>query len=260
MPSFPTDETTIYFTSTTVTIAIFLFYYFVIKPWYERDQGIRYSPSANKLSRIEAEDDKDLAIVREMDIDRHADQEATEMVRQALDKEQQLVEEIQTSKSITPVPTTGTETIEATEITVYYGTNRTKTARSDPNEHFWSERLETSKDMNLGYVVVSIPTSHTVGKIERPRFLHAELNEVAKNHVMLIRIEERNRTDFINELNGDLDTKNDTAFVFVHGYCNTFADAARRTAQMAEDIHRDMIPIMFSWPSKGSPKQYPYSQ
>ncbi|MEZ6068608.1 MAG: alpha/beta fold hydrolase [Planctomycetaceae bacterium] len=42
------------------------------------------------------------------------------------------------------------------------------------------------------------------------------------------------------------------AFVFVHGFNNTFEDAARRTAQIAKDINFRGAPIMYSWPSASS--------
>jgi esterase/lipase superfamily enzyme len=47
------------------------------------------------------------------------------------------------------------------------------------------------------------------------------------------------------------------AFVFVHGFDNTFADAARRTAQLAYDLGFDGAPILYSWPSKGKVGSYP---
>jgi esterase/lipase superfamily enzyme len=48
-----------------------------------------------------------------------------------------------------------------------------------------------------------------------------------------------------------------SAFVFVHGYNVTFADAAKRTAQMKYDLGFDGATIFFSWPSKGKMDAYP---
>lgn len=39
------------------------------------------------------------------------------------------------------------------------------------------------------------------------------------------------------------------AFIFIHGYNNSFEDAALRTAQLFYDLHYRGAPIMFSWPS-----------
>jgi esterase/lipase superfamily enzyme len=40
-------------------------------------------------------------------------------------------------------------------------------------------------------------------------------------------------------------------FVFIHGFNNTFEDAAKRTAEIWYDVGFDGPPIMYSWPSRG---------
>jgi esterase/lipase superfamily enzyme len=40
-------------------------------------------------------------------------------------------------------------------------------------------------------------------------------------------------------------------FVFVHGFNNTFEDAAKRTAEIWYDVGFDGPPIMYTWPSRG---------
>jgi hypothetical protein len=44
--------------------------------------------------------------------------------------------------------------------------------------------------------------------------------------------------------------------VFVHGYNVTFANAAKRTAQISYDLNFEGAPILFSWPSVGSAFSY----
>ena len=46
------------------------------------------------------------------------------------------------------------------------------------------------------------------------------------------------------------------AFVFVHGYNVAFADAARRTAQVAHDLKFSGAPIFYSWPSQAEMVDY----
>lgn len=48
------------------------------------------------------------------------------------------------------------------------------------------------------------------------------------------------------------------AFIFVHGFNNSFEDAARRTAQIAFDVKFDGVPLFYSWPSKGKALDYVY--
>jgi esterase/lipase superfamily enzyme len=45
--------------------------------------------------------------------------------------------------------------------------------------------------------------------------------------------------------------------VFVHGFNVTFESAVYRTAQIAYDLAFDGAPILYSWPSLGSPAAYP---
>ena len=46
------------------------------------------------------------------------------------------------------------------------------------------------------------------------------------------------------------------AFVFVHGYNNSFEDAVRRTAMIAFDLDFDGATFLFTWPSHGKPSAY----
>jgi len=38
--------------------------------------------------------------------------------------------------------------------------------------------------------------------------------------------------------------------VFIHGYNSSFADAARRAAQLSYDLNFAGAPVLFSWPSR----------
>ncbi|MBK8451703.1 MAG: alpha/beta hydrolase [Saprospiraceae bacterium] len=48
-----------------------------------------------------------------------------------------------------------------------------------------------------------------------------------------------------------------SAMIFIHGYNMTFAEAARRTAQIAWDIPFNGITGFYSWPSSGKKLSYP---
>lgn len=48
--------------------------------------------------------------------------------------------------------------------------------------------------------------------------------------------------------------------VFVHGFNNTHAEAAFRTAQLKHDIEIPGATIFYSWPSKGAPLGYAYDE
>lgn len=48
--------------------------------------------------------------------------------------------------------------------------------------------------------------------------------------------------------------------VFVHGFNNKFEDAVYRFAQIVHDSGTDAVPVLFTWPSKGSPLAYGYDR
>lgn len=54
--------------------------------------------------------------------------------------------------------------------------------------------------------------------------------------------------------------KTTRAMIFTHGFNTRFDQAAVRYAQIIEDTHFDGRPILFSWPSEGSPTGYGYDK
>ena len=141
------------------------------------------------------------------------------------------------------------------KVRVFYGTDRARSGSPLPNEHYSGETIGALK---LGTCDVSIPPSHVQGsgKLERPWPL---LPEDPERHVVLLAVQELAADRFTAELrsamlrfSGDEPAGQRPAFIFIHGYNNSFADAARRTAQMAFDLDLDIVPIMYSWPSQGN--------
>jgi esterase/lipase superfamily enzyme len=50
------------------------------------------------------------------------------------------------------------------------------------------------------------------------------------------------------------------ALVFVHGYNTRFAEAVYRFAQVAHDSGADVVPVLFTWPSRGKALEYLYDR
>jgi esterase/lipase superfamily enzyme len=68
---------------------------------------------------------------------------------------------------------------------------------------------------------------------------------------MVLSISSESPTAFFAALRAKVLTcERKSLLVFVHGYHVSFADAARRTAQMAYDLGFDGAPVFFSWPSQ----------
>lgn len=143
-------------------------------------------------------------------------------------------------------------------VTVFYGTDRNRTGSLDPNDIYGSVANE-SNELRLGVCQVSIPPVHEqgAGRVERP-FLEL-LPENPERHVVLFNVNELPKDVFIKSVVAKLDEADGRqAFVFIHGYNNSFADAARRTAQMWFDLDLDIAPIFYSWPSKDRLWSYYY--
>jgi esterase/lipase superfamily enzyme len=48
--------------------------------------------------------------------------------------------------------------------------------------------------------------------------------------------------------------------IFVHGYNTRFEEAVYRFAQITHDAHADVVPVLFTWPSRGRALQYFYDR
>ena len=154
--------------------------------------------------------------------------------------------------ALAEVPQSSGESI----VRILYGTNRRPTGKSfvtAPNEAYGAEIGE----LELGVCAVSIPPTHGYGQIERPSVWRFEFAEHPGRHVMLRQIARVDPGTFAGSLRAmTAQSRSREAFVFVHGYNNDFAEAARRTAQIKFDLDFDGPAILFSWPSEGAAGGY----
>lgn len=139
-------------------------------------------------------------------------------------------------------------------IRLMFGTNR---VASDGRGSFRDAFTSTRGDLLLGFVDVSIPEGHAAGEIDRPKWWKLEFSEDPSLH-MFIRglsvVPASQFADLIKQYRGPQSKK--PTILFVHGYNVSFADAALRTAQIAEDLRIDSIPAFFSWASRADPEKY----
>jgi len=97
--------------------------------------------------------------------------------------------------------------------------------------------------------------------VESP-FLGLQIFADPKKHILLKDVELLDREAFFGQLRDQLaagrpeEEWSQDILVFIHGFNVKFAEAARRTAQIAYDVGFNGAPVMFSWPSNG--KLYAY--
>ena len=144
---------------------------------------------------------------------------------------------------------------EFTKVKVYYASDRKldgRTAAAIPAQAYNDERNDTGS-LQYGFADVSIPKIHQKAKIEEASVFTIES---PKQHIMVLSVEQKDARTFFDSIRNKVELASKKsgrkeAFVFVHGYNNTFADSMRRTAQLAYDLNFDGAPIAYTWPWAG---------
>lgn len=140
---------------------------------------------------------------------------------------------------------------EATKRTVFIASTR---ERSDQEGALFS--TNRSDTVALASVTVSIPPTHEIGKIERPKRLPPDPR---KEFAIVDPVVFGNDQAFVRSINSELSMlppgERDILF-FVHGYNNTTSDAALRLAQFVEDSGYNGVPVLFDWASAAQLKKY----
>ncbi len=162
-------------------------------------------------------------------------------------------------------------------VQVFYGTDRKPTFDgTDPKRRgslrpaenyspaeYYSGEIRGDDEIEYGECRVSIPESHERGEVEelswwqkaaRKRWALAHLiwKTGPGKHVALLSVDPLSETAMLAQMERRLRESDDKSLlVFIHGYNNTFEDAARRTAQIAYDVDFPGVVAMYSWPSNG---------
>ncbi len=134
-------------------------------------------------------------------------------------------------------------------VKIYYATNRLRTEATRPSDVYGASR----GPLDYGTAMVSVPKIHRPGALEAPSIFSFDVVEDPQRHLILKTVTPSDQQTVFSEMRSQLaGSGSDEAFVFVHGFNVTFADAARRTAQIAHDMSFDGLPILYSWPSQGN--------
>ncbi|WP_193315588.1 alpha/beta hydrolase [Janthinobacterium aquaticum] len=144
-------------------------------------------------------------------------------------------------------------------LTVYYATDRQY--RPADKKYGWQPN-RAAPHLSYGSVQVSVPIERVPGTLPlRPWYDMVPSND-AGQYVLVKQIARWSRSTFLRAVKAGLaaDPTSRAAFIYIHGYSNTFDEAASRTAQMAVDLDIDAIPVFYSWPSKGTLAGYAYDQ
>ena len=158
-----------------------------------------------------------------------------------------------TGRSLTTTPSTDQETNAV--YPVWFGTNR------KPNSHgtdFTAERNETNI---YGRVDVYIPQAHRFGEIGTGFWTRLLRGDLRNDSLRMQLVEQEPPNQFYTEINAAIRAAQGTgdqpqALVFVHGYNESFEEAAVRAAQIGFDLKVPGPTAFFSWPSQGTFQGY----
>ncbi len=138
-------------------------------------------------------------------------------------------------------------------VKTFFATDRKPTGQAAPDKQFGGAR----GPLSYGSCEVSIPRDHRLGELEAPSVWRMEFRQDPARHVVLLSTAVQDKQAYFADLAARVRAAPDqSAFVFVHGYNVSFADAARRTAQMAYDLGFTGAPVFYSWPSQGATAAY----
>lgn len=146
-----------------------------------------------------------------------------------------------------PVP--GSSTVDMAVAT-------TRQRSTVPGQMFTGER---GRAIDFANIVVSIPPDSVrkKGDVQWPKKLPGN----PATDFVTVKAEDMNlvqaRTWFNKRIKA---TKGRQALVFIHGFNNRFEDAVYRFAQIVHDSNSDVVPILFTWPSRGSLMAYGYDR
>lgn len=141
------------------------------------------------------------------------------------------------------------------QVSVYFATDRQFVG----SPHYFDGAPNTrSQPVSYGNVLISLPSDRAIGEIPQRKWYEFSSSTDPARYVVLKAVSRLEQGRFFSEIRQLLhDDGERQAFVYIHGFNNSFEDAAKRTAQIAADINLPSLPIFYSWPSRGGPEDYP---
>ncbi len=147
------------------------------------------------------------------------------------------------------------EEVEPSEVVVeiMYGTDRNVSGDSDVKKFYGEERGE----MNYGLAQVAIRIDKSKSPFADYSIWDLRLKGSTSKSAELVQIHPLNRNRFLSSVSERIRASSDkSALVYTHGYARTFERGARTTAKLAYELRYQGLPVLYSWPSKGSTGAY----
>ena len=137
-----------------------------------------------------------------------------------------------------------------TRSTVFVGTTRGSLTGAPPESY-------ARDDLSYAQFEVSIPPTHTPGKINLPG---RETPDPNRHFVITDSELDMPQPEFRKALARAFRKEQGHGILYVHGFNNVAADGVNRIAQMHNDIGINGVLMSYSWPSAGSPVGYAHDR
>ncbi|MEQ1942762.1 alpha/beta hydrolase [Mesorhizobium sp. VNQ89] len=161
-----------------------------------------------------------------------------------------------TNNQATDLIGTGSVQVPVTEIAGNHSIFVATTRQASSDAKVFSN--SRSPKLNFARVNVTVPKYHKTGQIERnkpgkpadPTQFFTATEVVAYDA----------QPQFSNALSADIAARGGRVMIFIHGYNTSFDSAVYRATQIAHDSGYPGTPVLFSWASGGSTKDYVYDR
>ncbi|GAU83386.1 alpha/beta hydrolase [Bosea sp. BIWAKO-01] len=143
---------------------------------------------------------------------------------------------------------------DASKVTMLVAT--TRSPDPDSGVLFSGERGAKS---SFAEITVSIPPERArkVGEVQWPSRLPGD----PEREFVTLKVDRLDQTAALARLHATaLKTPKRRVLLFVHGFNNRFEDAVYRFAQIVHDSDANVVPLLFTWPSRGSLFAYGYDR
>lgn len=117
---------------------------------------------------------------------------------------------------------------------------------------------ERAPELGLASVDVTVPPTHVVGELERPKRLPPDPRT---EFTIVEPTVYRTDTSFVSQINSELAKRPRSErkiLLFIHGYNTSTSDAILRLGQFVEDTDYQGVPVLFTWASAARLPRYVY--
>ena len=140
--------------------------------------------------------------------------------------------------------------------TVFYGTNREPNDRTNLSKGYGNER---ANKINYGSCTVNVPHTRKKGETTGAFWQKIKHFDASYGDIELKTLKEYESDGFWNSISNllaPLESEEQTALVFIHGFNTSFEDAAIRATQISVDLEHKGVTAFFSWASKAKTFSY----